>query len=127
MAIPVRAFELGERPAVLTKARTNAPQACIVLADLLANVQFGDAGVVVLDWEDSMGQQPVETRKPVIFIQLHKWLPGVTENNHLTVESRLDVDDVFGGVDYMTNSLLRDIVFELQEKAKESLAKAAVD
>lgn len=122
MSIPFRVFEMGDRPPILTRARQNAPQAAMVLGELLANVEVADAAAVVLDWSNELGQLPDDAVRPVLYLQLHKWMPDGGDNNHLTVESRIYVDEVFGGDDFMTNSLLRDIVNELANKATEALA-----
>ena len=43
--------EVGERPAVATAARLNAPQGAKVLADALHEKDFAEHCILVLDWE----------------------------------------------------------------------------
>lgn len=69
---------------------------------------------VVLDWSNSLGQQPEEVAKPVLHLIVVKLYPGTEKA--LTVTSRIDVDDVFSQPDVMTRSLMEDLIQELATK-----------
>lgn len=119
----VRVVELGYRPAIITPARRNAPQAATMIGELLGQRRFGELASVVLDWSNELGQMPSEVAKPIIYMELTRWFPEKGEGVHLTVQGRIDVDDVLGQ-DVLTRSLIEDLVNELGEKlsdtAKES-------
>lgn len=119
----VIAGELGDRPSVLTRARRFAPEGLRVLADLLGRLDFADTASVVLDWENVLGRQPDEVAIPVIIAQVSKRVTSVTSpNNVLTIEVRLDVEDLFGN-DAITANHLVDIVQGMREKMDSSIAQ----
>ena len=113
---------MGYRPDILTPARKNAPQAATVIGQLLGQRRFGELAVVVLDWDNSLGQLPPDAVKPIIYMEVTRWFPDMGPTVTLTVQGRIDVDDVFGS-DVLTRSLMDDLVNELGEtlasKAKE--------
>lgn len=111
----VTVSEIGERPAVFTKARRFAPAGAKVLGELLGQMQFGDRAEVVLDWSNSFGLMPDEASKPLLLVAVTKRFPQLPPPNVLTVHDRLDVDDLFGG-DNMTAESIRDIVNALRDK-----------
>lgn len=119
----VRVIELGNRPLILTRARKNAPQAAKAIGELLELRQIGDMGVVMLDWDNELKGMPDEVAMPVIYISATKFFPG-TELN-LTVESRINVDEVFTQ-DELTSSILMDVVNELNEKMKSEIAQKEI-
>lgn len=115
------AIEVGERPVTFTSARRYAPAGAKELANLLAQQEFADIGMIVLDWSNELGAVPNEASKPIMHVKVMKKLPQYTTRNVLTVDARLDVDDVFGN-DEVTASVLVDLVQELKEKVNEQLA-----
>jgi hypothetical protein len=110
----VRVLEYGTRPSVMTRARLNAPQAARAFGQLFEQRNFADMATVVLDWSNSLGQQPEEVAKPVLHLIVVKLYPGTEKA--LTVTSRIDVDDVFSQPDVMTRSLMEDLIQELATK-----------
>jgi hypothetical protein len=103
--------EAGDRPAVATKARLNAPQAAKALCDMLAEETFADMCVITNDWEG-------DGFTPVMEIYTVKW--HIDQGGRRT-EHRwpIDIDDAFGE-DNMTNPLLRQIVRDIEEKMREA-------
>jgi len=97
----IQVMEVGNRPAIMTNARLYAPAGARVFGEMLAAAEFADFAFVVLDWENVMKRLPEEASYPVLYVQVHKLFPGLDGQNHLTVEERFDVDDVFGN-DSMT-------------------------
>jgi hypothetical protein len=99
--------EVGDRPALATPARLNAPQGAKALADLLAEEDFADACVIELDWEG-------DGFTPAMIIYLAGWYrdwPG----SALTLDPWvIDLEDAFGR-DNMDNGVLRLIVHTLRE------------
>lgn len=110
--VTVRVLEVGTRPVIMTKARRDAPQAAATMGRILGQRRFAELNEVVLDWSNELNQQPAEIAKPVMFMACTRAFPG---RGYLTVESRLDVDDIFGA-DVLTLSLLEDLANELGEK-----------
>ena len=104
MKVVVR--ELGQRPALATPARLNAPQGAKALADLMAEEEFADLCVIELDWVG-------DGIKPVMVIYVAGWFrdwPGES----LTLEPWvIDLQDAFGK-DNMDGSVLRLIVYEIK-------------
>ena len=64
---------------------------------------------------------PDEIAKPVIHIRVRKRLTEYAERNVLTVDARLDVEDVFGS-DEISAEIMADLVRELQEKVEQQMA-----
>lgn len=117
------AVEYGERPRLLTKARRFAPEGVKVLADLLGHLTFADDGLVVLDWNNALGLQPDEAAKPVIIIRAAKVVSDVVgANNLLTIEVRLDVDDLFGKDQIQAEDFL-DIVQQMEAKMMATISQ----
>ena len=118
----VQVIEMGYRPAIMTPARTNAPQAATALGQMFEQRRFGELAVVILDWDNSLGQLPPDAVKPILYMEVTRWFPEYGESVSLTVQGRIDVDDVFGG-DVLTRSVMEELVNELGEtlakKAKE--------
>ena len=119
----VRVVELGRRPALLTPARKYAPVAAKLIGELLGQRRFGEMANVVLDWSNELGQMPAEVAKPVIYMELTRWFPERGEGVSLTVQGRIDVDDVFGS-DVLTRGLIEDLVNELGEKLSDTVKEA---
>ena len=117
----VDAIELGERPVIFSRARRYAPAGAKAFADLLAKHDFADNAFIVLDWKNQLGQVPTEVGKPMLHIRVRKILREYSTNNILTVDSRLDVDDVFGN-DEVTAEVIVDLVQELRNTVAEQVA-----
>lgn len=109
--------ELGDRPAVLTKARRNAPQFARRIAALLSVEEWADSSDVVLDWSDVSDRLPFPY--PVLYVRAYKGIPGV---GLLRQELRYDVDDVFSS-DVMSATILLDIVHDLQVAVDAEIVK----
>lgn len=116
----VRVMELGSRPTLFTKARAFAPQGAKTFGEMLGSRDFADAAVVILDWSNVLKAQPDEVAKPVLVLRVAKGYPDLGET--LTVESRIAVDDVFGG-ENIDRSLMLDLVKELGDKVADAYAR----
>lgn len=108
----VIAGEVGTRPFLLTKARRFAPQGMQVLADVLENLDFADLGSLVLDWSNVLELQPADAVKPVLIIEAIKFVG----DKRLTVQVRLDVDDLFGN-----DELIADDLYEIINSIKNKM------
>jgi len=117
----VRVFEYGNRPAVLTRARRFAPEAARAIGEIMGQKRVGDLGIVVVDWCNQLGQQPSDIAKPILHLQVIKDYGDTGQS--LMVESRIDVDEVFGAPDFIDRSLLADLVQELYEKIASEEAR----
>lgn len=118
----VVAVEMGDRPIIMTKARRFAPEGAKLLAEVLGHMQFAEDGIIVLDWSNELGIQPNEAAVPVLVIQTGKHVPEV-DNRLLTVEVRLDVEDVFGR-DEVTAEQFLDIIHQMEAKMNASIEQA---
>lgn len=87
-------FELGERPALMTKGRVNAPQGARRLADLMANEKFAPEGLVITDWTGRYGDP--EMRGPGLprIILVVRFSPD--NENYCIVSINVDLEDTFG-------------------------------
>lgn len=115
----VVAVEMGERPLVMTKARRFAPQGVKVLAETLGHMQFADDGIVVLDWSNSTGRQPEEAWVPVVFVTAVK----AVGERYLTVEVRLDVEDLFGKDQFVADDILT-VISSMEDKMNTTIERA---
>lgn len=115
----VVAVEMGERPIIMTKARRFAPEGVKVLAETLGHMQFAEDGMVVLDWSNQTGRQPDEVAKPVVFVTTVKRVG----ERFLTVEVRLDVEDLFGRDEIMAEDFLV-IIRSIEDKVNASIERA---
>lgn len=120
----VQVIETGNRPSVWTKARRFAPAGARVFGELLGAMDFADFAIIVLDWENKTGRLPQEIARPILYVQVHKVFPDYENHNHLTVESRVEVDEVFGD-DAVTANIILDLAHELQEKVEDSTKRRA--
>ncbi len=109
----VVAVELGERPVLFTKSRRFAPEGVKMLAELLGHMQFATDGIIILDWSNQLDLQPDATAIPVVVIRTIKHFPDWGQS--LTVEVRLDVEDLFGR-DEVTAAELVDTVHAIEAK-----------
>ena len=119
----VQSWEEGDRPGLWTRARQQAPQAKAAIVEMLASQDWAHVAYVVLDWTgriafvDGNGQSqdgPVlDSAAPVMYLQVIKAMPQ--RGGTLTVEHRLDVDDVFGGTT-VTGTDLQELVLQLKEE-----------
>ena len=114
----IRAVELGTRPFILTPARRYAPQGVKRLAELLGNETFAEDGMVVLDWSNETERQPTEVAKPVIFVATMKQY----KERILTVEVRLDVDELFGSDNIVAEDFTH-IIRSMEDKTNASIAR----
>lgn len=120
----VFAAELGDRPAILTKARRNAPQGVIAIAQTLERFGFADTGYVLLDWSDVSARQEVPDSAviPVLYIKASKRLQ-YEKQPWVNVEVRLDVEDIFGGSDDITATSIVEVVAEMERKMLGEIAR----
>jgi len=114
--VNVIAGEYGNRPAVLSKARQFAPAGVRILADTLEHFSFADVGSIALDWSNALGLQPKEAHKPVIVIETIKFVG----DRRLTVQVRLDVDDLFGNDEIVADDFIR-IIQQMEQKTAEQV------
>ncbi len=120
----VIAVEKGERPALMTKARTIAPQAVKYISSLLEDEVFADSAILVIDWVGDMGwsgdgPMPDEFKLPILFVAVEKWYPQW--NARLTVDYKLELEDFFGA-DNATKDDLHEVVENLRTKVYEQEA-----
>lgn len=103
--------EAGDRPAVATSARLNAPQAAKALCDMLAEQDWADMCVITTDWVG-------DGFTPVMELYTIKWS---IEHGGRRIEHRwnIDIEEAFGE-DNMTNPLLHQIVRDIEEKMREA-------
>jgi hypothetical protein len=94
--------EIGQRPAIATPARLNAPQGAMALADLFAPHDFADLVVINIDWQG-------DGFTPALYIDAAKWHPDWPGQPVINNPYVIDLEDAFGG-DKMDNSTLREIV-----------------
>lgn len=118
----IEVVELGDRPGTLTRARRFAPAGARVLGEVLGQMRFADEGVVVLDWSNTFRLMPDEVSKPILYVRVRKRFPGLSHPNVLTVDVRLDVEDIFGG-DNMTADSIHHIITELVDKMESEYKK----
>lgn len=119
----VEVIEMGNRPVVFSRARRYAPAGAKVMGELLAEHEFADLGLIVLDWSDELRLLPEGAPvKPMIHVKVRKRLPEFESSNVLNVECRLDVDDLFGN-DEMTGDTILNIVNELKETVATKVAE----
>lgn len=113
-------IEHGNRPAFLTKARTNTPQAVSLIADLLAAADWADDAGIVIDWRgdwgwpEDYGPMPPDLMQPLVYIGVRKRYRG----DQLKVEVRLNVESTFTTED-IDNADLAYIVQSLKETVEE--------
>lgn len=118
----VIAGEYGRRPLVMTPSRLYAPQGLRFLTDAFAAKEFADVASIALDWSNELGLQPDEAWKPVLLIETIKFVG----EKRLVVTVRLDVDDLFGGDNIVSDDLWR-IVNQMEDKTERELADARQD
>lgn len=115
--------QAGEQPAILTQSRRFAPQGAALLGETLGRLDFAENAFIVLDWSNSLGLQPEEVAKPVLIVRVSRRVSSVVApNNLLTVEVRLDVDDLFGDDNITANNLV-DIVEQIRNKMASDIKR----
>lgn len=115
----VVAVEMGDRPRLMTKARRFAPEGVKLLAELLGHMRFADDGIVVLDWQNVTNRQPEEAWVPVVFVSAVKRVG----ERYLTVEVRLDVEDLFGNDQIVADDFL-SIVRSMEDKMNATIERS---
>lgn len=119
--VAVQVIEYGDRPRIMTRARTSAPQAAQATGALMGERRFAQYNLVVLDWTgNAFFDIRDELAKPLLIFQMTRWVPE--KNDYLTVRAQIDIDSVFSG-DAMDRSILLDLVNELGLKIAETLRK----
>lgn len=113
--------EHGNRPSVMTKARVIAPQAARYLADQLADKEFADSAVIMVDWSGDLfwqgeGPMPEELKLPVMVVIVEKRYP-MFNNALLTIDYKLELEDFFGR-DNATKDDLHEIVENIETKVR---------
>lgn len=103
--------EAGQRPPIATIARLNAIAGAKALADLLAEEQWADLCTLTVDWEG-------DGHTPVLRIDTVKWMIH-HDGRRIEHNWPVDIDEAFGE-DNMTNSLLRQMVREIEIKIREA-------
>ena len=116
----VAAVELGDRPALFTKSRRFAPEGVKVLAEVLSHMQFASDGIIILDWTNQLDLQPEAVAIPVVVVRTIKHFPEWEQS--LTVEVRLDVEDLFGN-DNVTAENLLDIAQSIESSFIEAVER----
>jgi ribosome biogenesis SPOUT family RNA methylase Rps3 len=119
----VVAIEYGNRPLLFSKARRFAPEGVKMLAEILEHMEFAEDGIVILDWDNSLALQPDEAAIPVIVIRTTGIVRDVGDDQRLTVEVRLNVEDLFGQ-DEVTAENLIDAVHQMEAKWFASIERA---
>lgn len=117
----VVALELGERPAILTKSRRFAPEGAKLLAQTMEHFGFADDGMIILDWSNETGMQPEEIARPVLVVRTGKSVPEA-DGRYLTVEVRLDVEDLFGNDEIVASDFL-DIIKQMEDKMLSTIER----
>lgn len=107
--------EMGDRPAMLTPARMNAPQGAKALADMLAPLDFADLAILTLDWEG-------DGFTPAFVVECTKWVPKYSPSNLQLEPWVIDMEDAFG-VGNMTNSTLQEMVSSMREAMESALER----
>ena len=125
----VKSWEEGDRPALTTRARSQAPDARQAIVNALSSQDWATHAYVVCDWTgriafiDGDGQSQdgpaLDKAKPVMYLQVIKAMPQL--GGSVIIEERIDIDDVFGGT-AITAANLADILVYMKE---ELLAKDA--
>lgn len=113
--------EYGDRPAIMTKARRFAPAGVKVLAETMEHFKFADDGIVILDWTNELGMQPDEAAMPVIVVRVGKYVPEA-DNRYLTVEVRLDVEDLFGKDEIIAGDFI-SIISSMESKMLSTIER----
>lgn len=106
----------------MTAARRFAPQGATLLAQTLEHMNFATDGMVIVDWENQTGLQPEEVAKPVIIVRAAKVVPEFATNNMVTVEIRLDIENLFGS-DEITAANLLDAIQQMAVKMEQTIAR----
>lgn len=94
-----------------------------MMAEVLERLQFAEDGIVILDWDNSLALQPEEVAIPVIIIRASGVVREVGDDQRLTVEIRLNVEDLFGR-DEITAEEILDVVHQMEAKWFASIARA---
>lgn len=113
-------IEVGERPALLTPARQNAPAFGKAIVDVLSEMSFGYDAAVILDWDGShaWAGQKVDDFGVYMYVVVNATPDG---RNVLTAYHRLAIDDDFGnketreGVLEVTQSLFETVSYEMNK------------
>jgi hypothetical protein len=106
----------------MTAARRFAPQGARLLAETLGHMNFATDGIVIIDWQNKLGLQPKEVAKPVMIVRAAKVVPEFLTNNMVTVEIRLDIEDLFGNDEVTADNLL-DAVQQMAKKMEETIQR----
>lgn len=115
--------EVGTRPALLTKARMNAPQGAKAIADTIYDSNICDRAILMIDWDGdslwdtaSKGPMPEEMKRPLFIIYADKYYSNV--NRYASIEIPLDMEEVFG-----QDNFTREIAMELAQHIKEEFER----
>ena len=124
----VNSWEEGNRPALWTRARQQAPAARAAFTQMLSTQDWASMAYVIIDWTgliafvDNHGRShdmapadrpALDRAAPVMYLQVIKSMPRL--GGTAIVEERLDIDDVFGGTT-ITQDDLAHIVLSLKEE-----------
>ena len=124
----VISWEEGDRPALWTRARMQAPSARAAIVQMLSNQDWASMAYVIIDWTgliafvDNKGRShdtppadrpALDKAAPVMYLQVIKSMPRL--RGTAIVEERLDIDDVFGGT-VITQADLAHVVLSLKEE-----------
>jgi hypothetical protein len=118
-------IELGDRPKMLTPARSKAPQAAVALAKIFEQPghNWADKADIILDWNNQLlGSDEPKLQYPVMLIKTNKYVPG---KGHLVTQTRWDIDNVFEG-EVVSQEVLFDVVEELKMMTLKKLEEANV-
>ena len=105
--------EVGHSPLITTPARHNAPQGAKVLVDMMSLIDWIDYGRVTIDWTG-------DGVTPVLIVEASKMFP----HGSITMEPwPIDIEEAFGQ-DNMTNGILQDIVYHVEEAIRDAMLQA---
>ena len=127
----VLAKEVGERPVLMTQARRFAPAAVVHLGRLFEQENFADSVVILLDWNGDVfwdtdnGPMPPELAKPAIHVVVEKSYPQYKKENRLTLDMRLDIEEMFGH-DNATPDDLQEVVNAFKEQVRKQEARRTI-
>jgi hypothetical protein len=99
--------EIGNRPAIATPARLNAPQGAKALADLLSEETFADLCTIDIDWEG-------DGFTSAMVIRVVGWYPDWPGDALVMPPWIIDMEDAFDR-DNMDNGILRLMVHQMKE------------
>lgn len=118
----VEVAEAGDRPAVLTKARMNAPQGVKALGMIFAAQDWADKVNILLDWQPEELSQSEYKNDAIVRVHVMKRVPP---GRLLNLTENFDVNDIFT-LDQLTRDDFIWIVDGFKDKMEAELKRAGV-